>query len=75
MAGLERKSFDSPDETRPFQGKRKADIVAIAGRSIGRDEFEPGRRWSQNVKPRPWPGRIRAESRTSATWSPGTCAW
>jgi hypothetical protein len=51
MAGIERKSFDSPDETRPFQGKGKADVVVVGGRTIGRGEFEPGWRWSENVKP------------------------
>jgi hypothetical protein len=45
------KSFDSPDETRPFEGKGKADVVNLAGRNIGRGEFEPGWRWSNNVKP------------------------
>lgn len=51
MAGIERKNFDSPDETRPFRGKGKADVVVIGGRTIGRGEFEPGWRWSENVKP------------------------
>src|SRR5688572_3279946 len=40
MAGIERKSFDSPDETRPFRGNGKADVVVIGGRTIGRGEFE-----------------------------------
>jgi hypothetical protein len=51
MAGLEVKNFDSPDETRPFKGKGKADVVQIAGRTIGKGVFEPGWRWSENVKP------------------------
>ena len=51
MAGLEMKNFDSPDETRPFQGKGKADIVVVDGKTVGRGEFEPGWRWSENVKP------------------------
>ncbi len=51
MAAAEVKSFDSPDETRPFEGKGKADVVNLAGRNIGRGEFEPGWRWSNNVKP------------------------
>ena len=50
-ASLEAKSFDSPDETRPFEGKGKADVVEIAGQTIGRAVFEPGWRWSENVKP------------------------
>lgn len=45
------RSFDSPDETRPFEGKGKLDVILIAGRSIARGTFEPGWRWSENVKP------------------------
>ena len=52
MATLESKSFDSPDETRPFaEGKGKADIVSVGGHDIGRGTFEPGWRWSEHVKP------------------------
>jgi ethanolamine utilization protein EutQ (cupin superfamily) len=51
MAGLEVKNFDSPDETRPFEGKGKADVVNVGGQVIGRGTFEPGWRWSTNVKP------------------------
>ena len=45
------KSFDSPDETRPFEGKGQAEVVHLAGQTIGRGTFEPGWRWSENVKP------------------------
>ena len=51
MAGIESKSFDSPDETRPFAGKGQMDVVNLAGLSVGRGTFEPGWRWSENVKP------------------------
>ncbi len=51
MANVELKSFDSPDEVRPFEGKGKADVVNVGGRTIGRGTFEPGWRWSENVKP------------------------
>ena len=51
MASVEVKSFDSPDETRPFEGKGEADVVNIGGRTIGRGKFEPGWKWSENVKP------------------------
>ena len=51
MASVEVKSFDSPDETRPFEGKGEADVVNVAGRTIGRGKFEPGWKWSENVKP------------------------
>ena len=48
---FEVKSFDSPDETRPFEGNGQADVVNVGGRTIGRGTFEPGWRWSENVKP------------------------
>jgi len=51
MAGLEAKNFSSPDETRPFQGKGKMEIVNVGGLSVGRGTFEPGWKWSENVKP------------------------
>ena len=51
MATIEVKSLDSPDETRPFEGKGKADVVEVAGHTIGRGVFEPGWKWSENVKP------------------------
>jgi hypothetical protein len=50
MAG-EVKNFDSPDETRPFEGKGKADVVNVGGTMIGKAVFEPGWKWSNNVKP------------------------
>jgi hypothetical protein len=51
MASAEVKSFDKPEETRPFEGKGKADVVTLAGRNVGRATFEPGWKWSVNVKP------------------------
>jgi hypothetical protein len=51
MASVELKSFDSPDEVREFEGNGKADVLNIGGRTVGRGTFEPGWRWSENVKP------------------------
>ena len=51
MAAIEVGRFDSPDEVRPFEGKGQAEIVNVAGRPIGRQTFEPGWRWSVNIKP------------------------
>jgi uncharacterized cupin superfamily protein len=51
MASIEVKSFDSPDEVREFEGNGKADVVNLGGRNVGRGTFEPGWRWSENVKP------------------------
>jgi quercetin dioxygenase-like cupin family protein len=49
---LERKSFNSPEETRPFNDKKgKVDIVSVGDHTMGRGIFEPGWRWSEHVKP------------------------
>jgi quercetin dioxygenase-like cupin family protein len=52
MAGLIRKSLDSPEETRPFEeGKGKLELVNVEGGPVGRATFEPGWQWSKHVKP------------------------
>lgn len=52
MAHLQRKSFAQPEETRVFtDGKGKVDIVTVGDGPIGLGRFEPGWRWSANVKP------------------------
>lgn len=51
MDELELKNFDKADETRQFQGNGWADFVYVGGREIARGHFEPGWRWSDNVKP------------------------
>ena len=51
MAAAEVKSFESPDEVRPFEGKGQAKVVNVAGQVVGRGTFEPGWKWSENVKP------------------------
>jgi quercetin dioxygenase-like cupin family protein len=52
MAGLIRRSFDSPDETRPFeQGMGQVELVSTDRGGAGRGTFEPGWQWSKHVKP------------------------
>ncbi|MFI8520601.1 cupin domain-containing protein [Streptomyces sp. NPDC085481] len=52
MTGIVSRSFDSADETRPFEGKGRLDVInAAGGLQVGRAVFEPGWRWSENVKP------------------------
>jgi hypothetical protein len=46
----EHKSFGRPDETRRFPNGR-AEIVTIGSGEVGRLVFEPGWRWSNDVKP------------------------
>ena len=44
------KGFEAPDETRGFPNGR-AEILVIGGDEVGRLVFEPGFRWSNDVKP------------------------
>src|ERR1700694_292592 len=50
MHETEHLSFTKPDETRMFPNGW-AEIVKIGGGEVGRLVFEPGRRWSNDVKP------------------------
>lgn len=51
ITGLEKKSFDAPDETRnPFE-KGRIELVTIGGLQFSRETLEPGWRWSHHVKP------------------------
>jgi hypothetical protein len=50
MQETEHKTFQSPDETRPFPNG-KAEILNIGEAQIGRLTFQPGWRWSTDVRP------------------------
>jgi quercetin dioxygenase-like cupin family protein len=50
MDKLEHKNFQAPDETREFPHGR-AEILNVGGGQVGRLVFEPGWRWSADVKP------------------------
>ncbi|RDI68109.1 cupin domain-containing protein [Nocardia pseudobrasiliensis] len=46
------KSFDTPDETRPFESDSgRLDLVHADTGPVGRAVFQPGWRWSTHVKP------------------------
>jgi quercetin dioxygenase-like cupin family protein len=52
MGRLVRMSFDSPEETRPFEdGKGFVQMVDVKEGGVGRGTFLPGWRWSEHVKP------------------------
>ncbi|MCU0263630.1 MAG: cupin domain-containing protein [Candidatus Nanopelagicales bacterium] len=51
MALLEKHSIDSPTETRPFQAHGRLEMVTLGGFQMGRGTFEPGWKWSVDVKP------------------------
>jgi hypothetical protein len=50
MDKTEHKSFQVPDETREFP-RGHAEILDVGGGQVGRLMFEPGWRWSNDVKP------------------------
>ena len=50
MAGVTKKSFDSPDETRT-PDKTKVEVVKLGATTAARTTFEPGWRWSECIKP------------------------
>jgi hypothetical protein len=50
VAGIEKKSFDSPDETRT-PDKTKLDVVKLGSGTAARVTFQPGWKWSECIKP------------------------
>lgn len=51
MSGLEGKSFESPDEVREFKAHGRVELVNLASGPVGRGTFEPGWKWSNDVRP------------------------
>jgi quercetin dioxygenase-like cupin family protein len=52
MNSISKKSFENPDEVRPFdQGTGRMELVSFDGGLVGRGTFEPGWQWSKHVKP------------------------
>ena len=50
MAGVTKKSFDSPDETRT-PDKTEVRVVDLGGLKAARITFQPGWNWSDCIKP------------------------
>jgi ethanolamine utilization protein EutQ (cupin superfamily) len=51
MGELQSKRFDTPDEVRQFQANGHVDLVNLDSGPVGMGTFEPGWRWSNDVKP------------------------
>lgn len=45
------KNVNEPDETRQFAGHGHADVLTVGGHTVLSGTFEPGWRWSNDVKP------------------------
>jgi len=50
MAGVEKRDFDAPDETRT-PDKTRVQVVRLGGTSVARLTMEPGWSWAECVKP------------------------
>jgi mannose-6-phosphate isomerase-like protein (cupin superfamily) len=50
MASMEKKSFDSPEETRGID-KGTVEVLNLGGTQVMRATFQPGWKWSECVKP------------------------
>ena len=50
MAYIQLKNFESPDEEAPA-GRGKVEVIALGGITVRRLTFQPGWRWSEDVKP------------------------
>src|SRR5277367_6287353 len=50
MQPTEHRSFAAPDETREFPNGR-AEILQVGEAEVGRMVFEPGWRWSEDLRP------------------------
>lgn len=51
MTMLIKQNFEQPHETRNFKANGHVDVVTLGSFTIGRAIFEPGFRWSNDVKP------------------------
>ena len=51
MTQTESRSINAPDETRRFQAHGHMDVVTLGDFTLGKGTFEPGWRWSTDVKP------------------------
>jgi quercetin dioxygenase-like cupin family protein len=51
MAAVESQSIDQPHESRPFRAHGHMDVITLADFTMGKGTFEPGWRWSDDVKP------------------------
>lgn len=50
MADIQHKNFNTPDET-ATPGRGKVEVVELNGTKTRRLTFQPGWRWSEDVKP------------------------
>lgn len=51
MTTFEARNIGQPHESRPFRAHGQMDVVTLGDFTLGKGTFEPGWRWSEDVKP------------------------
>jgi len=51
MSQLDKANIDTPHETRAFKAHGHVDVITLGDFTLGRGVFEPGWKWSEDVKP------------------------
>ena len=51
MSNIQQQNIEQPHETRQFQAHGHLDVVTLGDFTLGKATFEPGWRWSEDVKP------------------------
>lgn len=51
MTSTLKRNINSPDETRKFEAHGHLDVITLDDFTLGKATFEPGWRWSNDVKP------------------------
>ena len=68
MATVQKKSFDTPDETRT-PPKTKVEVVSFGDRSVMKLTLEPGWKWSEHVKPTAGTSSCCCTTRNRHAWA------
>src|SRR3954451_7957378 len=51
VTSIDSRNIDNPHETRPFRAHGHMAVVTLGDFTLGKGTFEPGWRWSEDVKP------------------------
>ena len=51
MPTSESRNIEKPHETRPYKAHGRMEVITLGDFTLGRGVFEPGWRWSNDVKP------------------------
>ncbi len=51
MGSVSSHNIETPHETRPFKAHGHMDVVTLGDFTLGKGTFEPGWRWSEDVRP------------------------